>query len=325
MDILAYVNDALSTEGENHIINYDMTTNEWRGVIESENQVIQLKKDENDWELMVAEVAPKTFVILRGHGEMVDQNITPTEMGITDLDTTGKRTEGLVADGKPCGYNVVYDEEGCKMYEGFLADGKRVCWGIDYYGDLDAIKYKGCYLYGMKHGYGALYDRNGVIEFDGMWNEDTASPCDRSTVLESHLQSISLSSNDPLFFDLNSWMNQLESISIGNNALKRVHHFELSGLSELSSIQVGTMSLTTQTEEFNYEGPTDGICLISYCTKLKRIVIGEIAFSNHASLKLENLPSLSLLDFQDRCFTNAASFKVRSRNACCVMMKMWKN
>ena len=120
-------------------------------------------------------------------------------------------------------------------------------------------------------------------------------------------------------------MNQLESISIGNNALKRVHHFELSGLSELSSIQVGTMSLTTQTEEFNYEGPTDGICLISDCTKLKRIVIGEIAFSNYVTLKLENLPSLSLLDFQDRCFTNAASFKVRSRNACCVMMKMWKN
>ena len=125
-------------------MNYDMTINEWRGVIESANRVIQLKKDENDWELMVAEVAQKTFAIFRGHGEMVDQNITPTEMGITDLDTTGKRTEGLVADGKPCGYNVVYDEEGCKMYEGFLADGKRVCWGIDYYGDLNAIKNQGC-------------------------------------------------------------------------------------------------------------------------------------------------------------------------------------
>ena len=98
-------------------MNYDMTINEWRGVIESANRVIQLKKDENDWELMVAEVAQKTFAIFRGHGEMVDQNITPTEMGITDLDTTGKRAEGIVADGKPCGYNVVYDEERCKMYE----------------------------------------------------------------------------------------------------------------------------------------------------------------------------------------------------------------
>ena len=38
MDILAYVNDALSTEGEKHTMNYDMTINEWRGVIESANR-----------------------------------------------------------------------------------------------------------------------------------------------------------------------------------------------------------------------------------------------------------------------------------------------
>lgn len=314
MDILGYVNGFLSTEGETHVINYDMATGEWRGVIESGNQVIQLKKGRDRWELMAADVQTKGFTILCGHGERIDQQNTPTETGITDLDTAGQRTEGFVIDGKPCGYTVVYDEDDCKVLEGFLADGNQVCWGTEYYGDLGTIKYQGCYLYGMKHGHGVLRDRHGVIEYEGVWNEDSSSTRERDTVLENHTQSISISSNDPLFFDLNTWMTQLESISIEDNALKCVRHFEVCGLPELKRIQVGRMSVTSQTEEFYCEGPMDGICCISDCGKLTSLVFGGLAFSDYASLELENLPSLRSLDFRDGCFNNGTSFAAKSWN-----------
>lgn len=314
MDILDYVNGFLGKEGENNVINYDMETGEWRGVIQSGSQVIQLRKGRENWEAMAADVQTKRFSILRGRGERVDQIITPIETGITDLNTTGERTEGFVVDGKPCGANVVYDEEDRRVFEGFVADGKRVCWGTEYYGDLGVLKYQGCYLYGMKHGRGILRDRHGVIEYEGVWNEDSSSARNRETVLESHVESVSLSSSEPLFFDLNSWMNHLESISIEDDALKRVRHFEVCSFPELRLLQVGRKSVTTQTEEFYCEGPMDGVCCIADCEKLATLVFGGLAFSDYGVLRLENLPSLLSLDFQDRCFNNGTSFTMRSRD-----------
>ena len=90
----------------------------------------------------------------------------------TDLDSNGRRWEGGVRNGKPFGYGILFNEEGRKEYEGFMMDGIRVCYGKEYYDDIEKVKYEGCYYEGKRFGKGVLYDRNGRMEYDGLWKND---------------------------------------------------------------------------------------------------------------------------------------------------------
>ena len=53
-----------------------------------------------------------------------------------------------------------------------MMDGIRVCYGKEFYDDIEKVKYEGCYYEGKRFGKGVLYDRNGGIEYDGLWKED---------------------------------------------------------------------------------------------------------------------------------------------------------
>ena len=89
-----------------------------------------------------------------------------------DLDSTGRRWEGGINDGKPFGWGTLYNEDGLKEYEGFLLDTSRICYGKEYYPDICQIRYDGCYMNNQRFGEGILYDRKGGIEYDGLWKND---------------------------------------------------------------------------------------------------------------------------------------------------------
>ena len=61
-------------------------------------------------------------------------------------------------DGKPFGYGELFDEEGKKEYEGFMVDGVKMGYGIEYYSDIEWVKYRGCFYDGKRFGKGVLYD-----------------------------------------------------------------------------------------------------------------------------------------------------------------------
>ena len=89
-----------------------------------------------------------------------------------DLDSTGRRWEGGINDGKPFGWGILYNEDGLKEYEGFLLDTSRICYGKEYYPDICQIRYDGCYMSNRRFGEGILYDRKGEVEYDGLWKND---------------------------------------------------------------------------------------------------------------------------------------------------------
>ena len=89
-----------------------------------------------------------------------------------DLDVSGRRWEGGVKNGEPFGYGIFYNEEGRKEYEGFMMDNRRICYGREYYSDVEVVKYDGCYYGGKRFGKGVLYDRSGRIEYEGLWRDD---------------------------------------------------------------------------------------------------------------------------------------------------------
>ena len=218
-----------------------------------------------------------------------------------DLDVNGKRWEGGVKDGKPFGYGVLYDEEGKKEYEGFMVDGAKMGYGIEYYNDIERIEYEGCFYEGKRFGRGVLYDRNGIIEYNGLWkNDEPYSPHSNGCTIDNHTESVTIS--DGLFnnrepFIPSFYMQSLKRIGIGNECFGKVRVFELDGLDELESVEIGQDSFM-----IDYKERSDGSYRIVNCPKLKSIQIGSYSFYDYHTFELNELSSLESIVFGVWCF-----------------------
>ena len=166
------------------------------------------------------------------------ENKKPINVRVTqtviDLDASGRRWEGEVKDGEPFGYGGLYNEEGQIEYEGFMMDGVKSCYGIEYYSDIGRVKYDGCYYNNNRFGKGVLYGRDGSIDYDGLWknNEPTSSQFDGNTV-DNHTESVVIPNYS--FTKSSSFIpscaQSLKHILIGNDCFTGVRSFELIGLS----------------------------------------------------------------------------------------------
>ena len=234
---------------------------------------------------------------------------------VIDLDTNGRRWEGGVNNGKPFGFGVIYDEEGRKEYEGFMMDGMKSCYGIEYYSDIDRVKFEGCYYYNNRFGKGTLYDRNQTVEYSGLWKNDKPyiSQFDGQTI-DNYTESIEIqdnSFNSLEFFVLHSYIHSLKRIVIGDECFQSVQLFELDGLAELESVVIGLgdiMDILGDDEEC--VARAHGACRFFNCPKLISIRIGGCTFSNYRSLELKTLSSLQSIDIGYNCFHYASSFSL---------------
>ena len=97
----------------------------------------------------------------------------------------------------------------------------------------------------------------------------------------------------------------LKSIVIGDRCFGKVRVFELDGLDELESVEIGQDSFRISDKERN-----DGDYRIVNCPKLKSIQIGDYSFGDYHSFELNNLPSLQSIDIGMDCFIYAPSFSL---------------
>ena len=95
----------------------------------------------------------------------------------------------------------------------------------------------------------------------------------------------------------------LKRIVIGNKCFGKVRVFELDGLDELESVEIGQDSFRISDKERN-----DGSYRIVNCPKLKSIQIDE-SFRDYHSFEL-NLPSLQSIDIGNMCFNYAPLFSL---------------
>ena len=102
-----------------------------------------------------------------------------------------------------------------------------------------------------------------------------------------------------------SGLARLKRIVIGDECFGKVRVFELDGLDELESVEIGQDSFRISDKERN-----DGDYRIVNCPKLKSIQIGYEAFQDYHSFELSNLPSLQSIDIGGWCFRWAPSFSL---------------
>ena len=142
---------SLSKQDDSMIV-HDINTGEEYGVILSNEKCYTLKWSRREKTVIEVDL---------NHCDMKywkDNHWTsiPHETQCIDLDVNRRRWEGSVKDGKPFGFGVLFNEEGRKEYEGFIMDGKKVCYGKEYYDDVERVEYDGCFYEGKRFGKGSI-------------------------------------------------------------------------------------------------------------------------------------------------------------------------
>ncbi|OAO14926.1 hypothetical protein AV274_3370 [Blastocystis sp. ATCC 50177/Nand II] len=95
---------------------------------------------------VVLEVNEKRLVVVNVEKKAV-LNVSGIEhKQVLDLNDDGERWEGDVLNNQPCGWGVLYDSEGEKKYEGFMIGEAYVCYGTQYYSDIQRVEYEGEWL-----------------------------------------------------------------------------------------------------------------------------------------------------------------------------------
>ena len=50
-----------------------------------------------------------------------------------------------------------------------MFQGKKVCYGEEYYPESNTIEYCGNFVNGLRHGWGCTYDKEGNLLYEGYW------------------------------------------------------------------------------------------------------------------------------------------------------------
>ena len=169
----------------------------------------------------------------------------PNNQTILDLDPTGRRWEGSVIDGVPCGYGVEYDDRDEISREGFVFQGQLVCWGYENYPNSSSKKYCGQYFAGQRYGRGVMYDLQNAVEYNGQWQFDqpktvgnvkTSLPfLDITTTQVELLGELSVSLDN---FILSSLFLNLTSVLIDSLVINSLKNFTLENLPSLTQVAI---------------------------------------------------------------------------------------
>jgi antitoxin component YwqK of YwqJK toxin-antitoxin module len=81
---------------------------------------------------------------------------------------------GEVKEGKPDGWGCLWKKlKGCKMYEGYWANGLRHGYGKEFYNKFNPrVRFIGQWAAGVKEGSGTSYHENGKLHYRGYWKSD---------------------------------------------------------------------------------------------------------------------------------------------------------
>ena len=291
-----------------HLVCYDAERSVYYGIIESGTRRAQITATRDMSVFVVADVEKHSVAVSERKGTNVKE-IVVEEKGVVNMDRNGNTWEGNVKGDEPYGYGVMYNANGEILYQGFMLNRMRVCYGVEYYPHLNQIAYKGGYYDSKRHGYGELYDQNGAILYQGIWKRDNRYTSEMG-VIDSQITAIqipnsSLSELGKIL--LYQWLYSLKRIVIGNRCFRQVRVLEMSGLGALEEVMIGSKSFQVSKHE-----RADGCCRIINCPKLVSIQFGDESFCDYHSFEIDNLPSLRILVLGQYCFSYAPLFSLRS-------------
>ena len=244
---------------------------------------------------------------------------------VLDLSDDGERWEGDVLDNQPYGWGVYYDSENRMVYEGFRLGDVNVCYGTQYYADIQKVEYKGGWCEGRRWGRGVQYDRNGKTVFEGEWINDgplskRVTPNEENRLLNNHIEELIVideSCNGPEWSVLDlSFMSHLRLFQVGDKCFRYVEKVKLIGLSQLEIVVIGNFSFTEQGSFPSYDASRR--FQLKNCARLRQLKIGLRSFSDYSVCEIEknvHLEAIEIGELYGESYNfKYASLKLKSDN-----------
>ena len=188
--------------------------------------------------------------------------------GIVDLSDDGSRWEGSLKGSVPYGYGCLYDPMNRLVYEGYMAQEKKILWGKSYHADLGIVAYEGGFCNNERMGHGVEKDRQGQVSFDGVWVYGRQQ---RNRILK-------IASG----LSVTSLCNQVEQILLSNNAVLPSEKVLIVNFPLLKNFRIGAYH-----HYINVDNKTDlgsGELYFIHCPKLEQVVFGYNSCYNFKKL-----------------------------------------
>ncbi len=153
---------------------------------------------------------------------------------------------------------------------GISGERCQACFGVEYYSDLNQVKYHGCFFHDMHFGMGVwIIERDLSSIMDWKRDRPYSGQYDHCAV-DNHTKEVIIpnnSLNETCSFILPSFLHSLKQIVIGNDCFGRVRLFLLDGLDQLEKIEIRTKSFTLSKDyqDAYYSTRRDGSCRIRNC------------------------------------------------------------
>ena len=263
----------------------------YEGIVEKSASVVVALSEES-----TIEVDTDSHALLRVNGEEVKG---AEHNRVLDLSDDGERWEGDVLNDEPYGWGVLYDSENRRMYEGFRLKEVNVCYGIQYYSDIQKVEYEGEICEGKRWGRGVQYDRTGNIVFDGEWMNDDHKMEKRvvlneeNQLLHNHIEELIVSNNscngpEWSILDL-SFMSVLRLFEVGDECFQNVEEVKLIGLNQLERVVIGRECFKGDWDKSN------GHFYLKNCPRLRELKIGCRSFSGYSVCEIERVKCLEVI------------------------------
>ena len=177
------------------------------------------------------------------------------------LEKSGHRWEGGALHGKPFGYGCLYGNQQIKVYEGFMYEGRRVCYGIEFNEDEkeNYPVYCGTLLNGRRFSRGCTYSANGSLVHAGEFVDGQPTT---SSGLDKHYHFV----EEPLSLSMKTFV-----LKIGKNTRNQVSQLlRISPLfTNLKVIDIGLYNLNRVKT-----------CYIEHLENLEEITFGRGCFAD---------------------------------------------
>ena len=342
-----------SSTNTHHLLRYDALQRRTNGILKDGAEVLEVSEGVKKVELMMVNIEDHSIRVLKGDKGKKLSVFDISELKeneIINLNDDGRRWEGGVLKGKVFGYGCLYDEENRLEYEGWIIDGEKRCYGIEYWNDLGIVKYRGCYYNGMRNGYGLLYDRKGNIEYEGLFSNDVPySPDDafeaehqQKTIYEYDFELSDLDSSDreeelrasnlediPLVIDFHTkmlritWCDYVDTTSLWfemlpyltilviDSSFLKLKRLLIDNLPLLEKVDIELGQTRSYNPRISYELIKGSHLTIQHCPKLQIVHLYGNHLPNYQQCILQDLPSLQDLNIGNDCFMFCRSFELK--------------
>ena len=243
---------------------------------------------------------------------------------IIDLNTAGRRWEGDTIGRDPCGYGILYDDDGEKEYEGFLYRGECVGYGKEYYANLRKLRYEGGFYNSMYCGQGVRFDRKGKVDWEGIWYEN--SPCKWSSspfpypLLSCQVEYLNIANGSGNrgtgeSILLTSALSRLKEIHVGEKCFRKIQQLHCIGLKCLEKIVIGGKSFDRDVNSSSSSSSSNMIMkefVVRDCPRLLSLKVEASSFVHYNKYIIEQVDRLTSLIIEENCFLHLHTFSLTS-------------